>query len=156
MKSKIKKIKKQIKVSNNWKEYKVSFKVKKMFLFLSKVTLIFDNDFSIDVLAQLENKLSTNIDDFKMWGEIFNESLTNINNEFKNCDWKSFGVFAFYVWNQWKYHNKKTRNKSIYDLNNFNELNNVKTLTYNNWMNSVIQIKRKDFNEYVRKVLKLI
>lgn len=152
---KIKKIKNELKKTNFWKQYKKFFSSKKCFFILTKTSLIFNTNISDENLTNLERELALNIRDINQWKKNFKEASKYFVSPFNKCDWESFGMFMYYVWNHWQYWNKKEKNK-IYNLDNFNELNDEKSKWYGNWINSMIATKNLDFNIYIRKVLKII
>lgn len=157
MSSKIQKeIKKNMKSLGQYNQYKKIFLVKQKMFVLSNVAQIFNPNIDFEILTKLEINIVNNIDSEDNWGKCFEISGKQFLKPFDKCDWNSFGKFMFYEWNKSKYFSKKSRQKSIYNDENFNEINNLKTHNYNNWMNSMLSTKDKNFNVYVRKVLKLL
>ncbi len=143
---KIKEIKKAIRKNKLSKETN---------LFLSNVALIFDTNLVFSELFELERELIKNRS-ARDWSIFYSKCGLTFTKPFDACDWASFGVFAYYLWNQKLFLKKKTRELSIYTYDNFNELNEIKSKNYNSWMNSMLATKNKDFNIYVRRVLDLI
>lgn len=152
-KKEIKQIKKIFKNENLLKEAKKNFVNNRMFLILTKVSLIFQTSSSTKELFNHEKEILSNIDQIEVWSNEFKECSSFFKSPFDNCDWESFGKFIFYVWNQWKFHKKMN---SIYTYENFNDINDLKSKEYNKWMNSLFETRNHNFNIYVRKILKLI
>ena len=146
-------IKKMLKNKNEYKRYKNLFLVKKYFFILTKVSLIFESSFSNEQLLEFEINIINDINNIETWGNQFKECSQSFLEPYNSCDWYSFGKFMFYVWNQQKFHKKK---KSIYNFDNFNEINNLKTHEYNLWIKSLYELNKKEMNIFIRKVLKLL
>lgn len=155
-KLKIKKIKSKFKKLKNLKEYKKNILCSKNFFMITKISIIFNSNIELTQLYSLEQKLSQNAFNLNTWSSMFSEASKFFDNIFQKIDWTSFGYFLFYVWNINLFTNKKTQKKSIYNYQNFNQINNKKTLYYNNWLLSFLKTKNKDFNKYIRKVLKTL
>lgn len=151
-----KEIKKELKSQNKFTLYKNSFEKKSTFFLLTKISNIFESTISIKELSQLEFDLSQKINDQGNWANIFQKASVFFKKPYSSCNWKSFGVFMFYTWSISTFNENVNKNKSIYNLNNFNDLNADKMNHYNQWINSMIDTGDLDFNIYIRKVLKEI
>ncbi len=156
MSSRKRKIKLLLKQNKQMKAYKNAIKSKNCFFMITKISNIFESTIPFDELYLLELNLIEKIDDQKNWEKIFYNSSIFFKFPFNQCDWKSFGLFMYYNWGIATFKKNEKKNTSFYNYNNFNELNEIKSKYYNNWINSVLEIKDLDFNIYVRKVLYLL
>ena len=156
MSSRKRKIKLLLKQNKQMKAYKNAIKSKNCFFMITKISNIFESTIPFDELYLLELNLIEKIDDQTNWEKIFYNSSIFFKFPFNQCDWKSFGLFMYYNWGIATFKKNEKKNTSFYNYNNFNELNEIKSKYYNNWINSVLEIKDLDFNIYVRKVLYLL
>lgn len=149
-------IKKVLKNQNKFILYKNSFIKKSTLFLLTKISNVFESTISKQELSELEFNLSQNINDQNNWADIFQKASIFFKKPYSSCNWKSFGIFMFYTWSNSIFNKKQNKNKSIYNLDNFNDLNADKMNHYNQWINSVIDSGDINFNIYIRKVLKVI
>lgn len=149
-------IKKVLKNQNKFILYKNSFIKKSTLFLLTKISNVFESTISKQELSELEFDLSQNINDQNNWADIFQKASIFFKKPYSSCNWKSFGIFMFYTWSNSIFNKKQNKNKSIYNLDNFNDLNADKMNHYNQWINSVIDSGDINFNIYIRKVLKVI
>lgn len=133
--------------------YKNNFPNRKMKLILYKISSIFETSLSNEEIAHYENLLNKDVRNIENWKKIFTKLGSSFKQPLNKCNWNEFGIYIFYVYNQFIYWNKKS--DSIYNLENFNELNEKKSISYGNWLKTVIESGDIDFNIYVRKVLRL-
>lgn len=153
---KIRKVKKILKKQNKYFEYKKNFLNKSSFFFLTKVSIIFNSTISLNELSDLEFNLSQDVNNPKNWEDFFEKASIYFQTPYNQCDWKSFGFFMYFAWSKLTFNKNIKKNKSIYTFNNFNQINAEKMTFYNKWINSMIETNDKNFNLYVRKVLKEI
>lgn len=154
--SKKTKIKSLLKQNQQLKTYKKALKSSNCFYILTKVAQVFESTISDNDLYQLEINLAENINDQNTWKKVFYDSSIFFKFPFNQCDWKSFGLFMYYNWGIATFKKNEAKNTSFYNYNNFNDLNQLKSQYYNNWINSVLNTKDADFNIYIRKVLNLL
>lgn len=156
MNSKVKKIKKLIKKERIFPLYKKSLINKKVFFILTKISYIFESSINDLDLLKLESNLANDINNIQNWEEVFEQCSHYFSDPFKRCDWKSFGIFFYYQWGIITFDKNIKKNKSFYNYDNFNQLNEKKTFNYDKWINSMLDTKKSDFNLYIRRVLNLL
>lgn len=152
----IKEIKKELKEQNLLLSYKNKLKIKKMSFLLTKISIIFNSSIPLKKMYEIEESFIKNKVDQIFWSKQFKKISIYFEKPFDKCNWESFGNFIFFVWNQYIFKNKKHRLESIYNYDNFNDINSFKAHEYTEWVNSMFDSKSIEFNVYIRKVLKIL
>lgn len=154
----IKKVKKNLKQNNNWKEYKKVFINKQMRFLLTKINIIFsNNENKQNLIIDEEFFIMSNAIDKNAWVSIINKLSKKWKEEFHNINWESFALFLFYTYHYSEYYYKKSLLDNLYKkANDFNEINDLKIAHYNKWIKSMYQLKTKNFNEYIIEIIRII
>ena len=147
---KLKQIKNKLKDDNLWIEYKNKFKHKSMRLIVSYIILKYKPTASIEELVNIEKKLIK----VKKGKGMFCDSFIEVK-EITSLDfnWESFGNFMWYVYQTSTYYKDAKKNKkNIYTLENFIEINKIKTKLFFQWLSS-IPIDQKEYNLNIRAIM---
>lgn len=152
MKKQSKQIKKILKREKKIREYKKTFKNKKMRFIVTSINEIFEGNTST---YEWENKLITCANDIYFWEHVLREIGKQLiyNNDVK---WNELGKFLFYTYHQSEYYIKKSKLNNIYNQSNFIQINNLKKECYDAWIKSLYLNADYNFNKYVIKFLRLI
>ncbi len=150
---KLKIIKKQLKKDHLWKTYKKKFFHQQMQLLFSKITLIFAPDVNVDWLIIEEKKILNKLEKPTMFVDSFSK-INELNHN--NYNWKSFGLFIWYVYQTSKfYHDQKHNQKNLFNEKNYIEKNAEKRHYYYIWLES-INPKINNYNNLIKQVLKKV
>ncbi|MGL4184080.1 MAG: hypothetical protein ACRCRP_03035 [Metamycoplasmataceae bacterium] len=147
--SEIKNFKKKLKNIGRYKEYKKIFKNKKYrFIFF-----VYGDIFELTnskIIESLEFSFLENTSK-EHFEEKFIEFGNNLDDRFKNLEWKEFGSFIYYTFHYSNFYFEKKVN--IFTKNNYIQLNKIKKQHYYNWLDSFYRQKNINFNNYVLKVI---
>ena len=156
LKSQIREVKKTLKKNHKYQEYKKIFIHPQMRFLLTKINFIFNDNANFKETIDLELFLLNNFNNPQNWIDAIINLSQKWNPKWNKINWKSFGLFLYYIYHYSLYYCKKTVVSKIYTQDNFIELNHQKIYYYNQWIKSMYKSYILDFNQYVIAVLRLV
>ncbi|MGX9358419.1 hypothetical protein ACWXVL_01350 [Mycoplasma sp. 128] len=137
-------------------KYRQRFRNKQMRFLISKILILFDTNYSINKLAEVEIELMNSNFQKNMFLTILLNHVNSIDEKFQSCDWKSFGKFLYYIFKtSTYYYDVKHQVPNIFEIHGITSSNARKRDLFNDFCMSLEKVI-PDFNYYVRLILKWV
>ncbi|QJG67155.1 hypothetical protein [Mycoplasma phocoenae] len=154
--NKIRKLHLSLLANKNLLKYNSRFKDKQVRFLISKILILFDTNYSIEQLVELEISLMQSAFVSSMYVDKLLLSVDSLCKKYQSCNWKALGKFLYLIFKTSTYYfDKKHKVPNIFIIHGEIEINEKKREALNDFAISLEAVET-DFNFYIRKILKWV